>query len=343
MHRISTFISFVFLAAATLVAMPANAASNDEEADAPSSFERDRQAILDMAGKYDVGFRFWETVALKEGYDKRKPFEAGATELVKVVADEGDRIVLQRFLLVGDKDERAVVKHWRQEWRYEPEMMYVYRGGKTWVPRELSDKQATGKWAETVFQVDDSPRYAGLGEWTHSANISAWQSGKTWRPMPRREQKRDREYDVLVGRNRYTQTPTGWAHEQDNYKLVLKDGKPAEALVREVGLNTYERTDKVDFSPVHDYWQRTRPFWRQVNAAWDKVRAKGQPIHLKEKVDGKTLWQHMFERAGDIESAEAYDKQAGKQFVNKTIQRFLKDGGSAKTAAKDREGDGGGY
>jgi len=292
-----------------------------------SSFEKDRQAILDMAGQYDVSFRFRETVSIKDGYELREPFEAGATELIKVVEDTGERIVLQHLLLVGEKGDRGVVKHWRQTWQYEPDVIYAYRGDRTWKPIEISEKKAAGKWRETVFQVDDSPRYAGLGEWRHAQNLSAWQSGETWRPLPRRERKQRDDYDVLVGRNRYTQTPSGWVHEQDNYKLVLEDGEPKQVLAREVGLNRYERTESVNFSPVRDYWQRTAPFWADVRAAWSEVYAKGEPIRLRDKVDGKTSWEHLFERAEQIDSRSSYDREAARAFIDKTIEAFVMDEG----------------
>jgi hypothetical protein len=288
-----------------------------------ATFERDRQAILDMAGQYQVGFRFWETVPIKQGYDTAEPYRSGATELVKVVEDTGQRIVLQRLLLVGEEGDRGVVKHWRQVWQYEPDVIFEFKGNRTWQPRKLSDQQAEGQWAETVYQVDDSPRYAGLGEWSHQANLSAWQSSETWRPLPRRERKQRDDYDVLVTRNRYTQTPTGWAHEQDSYKLVLKDGQPEQVLTREVGLNTYDRTQSVDFSPVRDYWQRTAPFWSQVRDAWSQIYARGETIRLKYKVDDKKLWHHVFDRAEDIESAESYDKQSGQRFIDRTLSKFL--------------------
>jgi hypothetical protein len=312
------------IAAIGLVSLSAGPAmAGDKEG--PSKFEKDRQAILDMAGEYEVGFNFYETVAVQDGYEKKDAYQSGATELVKVVEDSGERIVLQRILVAGESDDPHVVKHWRQVWTYEPDRIYVFRGDRTWQPRELTDAQADGKWAEAVFQVDDSPRYAGLGQWTHQANVSAWQSGKTWRPLPRRERKRKDEYDVMVSRFRYTQTPAGWVQEQDSYKLVLEDGEPAEVLTREGGLNRYERTDEVDFAPARAYWQRTAPFWKQVRSAWRARFAEGEPIHLKYKVDGQKLWERMFERAGEIESRDAYDKQAGRKFIDRTLDEFLTD------------------
>jgi hypothetical protein len=318
LSKVSVLMGGIVLTAA--VSSPAMAEQTSASA---SKFQRDRQAILDMAGQYEVDFRFYETVPIKAGYETKEPYQSGAHEMVKVIEDEGERIVLQRLLVVGEGEDQRVVKHWRQTWQYEPEMIYAFRGNLTWQPRRLSEQQADGKWAETVFQVDDSPRYAGLGDWTHRANLSHWQSGETWRPLPRRERKRADEYDVLVTRNRYTQTPFGWAHEQDSYKLVLDDGEPAQVLTREVGLNRYQRTDEVDFSAAKQYWQRTDDFWQQVRNAWQARLAKGRPIRMKATVGGQRLWHHMFEQAEAIDNGGDFDRQAAKKEIDQTLSQFL--------------------
>jgi hypothetical protein len=322
MRRATVFTGAVCMLLA-MMGLAATTIAAEANGETQSKFEKDRQAILAMAGTYDVHFQARETVALQSGYELREPFEAGATELVKVVEDEGERIVLQHLLLVGDEGERQVIKHWRQTWRYEPDFIYQFRGNRTWRPRALSEEEAAGRWSERVSHVGGSPRYEGLGKWRHAQNLSAWQSGETWRPLPRRESKKRSDYDVLVSRNRYTLTPGGWVHEQDSYKLALQDGQPEEILAREVALNRYQQADSVDPSAADQYWQRTGPFWQQVRDAWGSVLAQQEPVRLKEKVDGKTLWQHMFERAGQIEDGQAYDKDAGRRFIDKTLERFL--------------------
>ena len=41
------------------------------------------------------------------------------------------------------------------------------------------------------------------------------------RPLPRRESSVRDDYDVLIGHNRHTIVPSGWVHEEENYKVVL--------------------------------------------------------------------------------------------------------------------------
>jgi hypothetical protein len=141
--------------------------------------------------------------------------------------------------------------------------------------------------------------------------------------LPRRERKQRDNYDVLVSRNRYTHTPDGWVHEQDNYKLVLKDNQPNEVLARELALHRYNAVDSVDFSPAHAYWQRTSPFWQQVRDAWADIFAKQHPVRLKVKHDDQTLWQHMFDRVNQIKDGNTYDANAGRRFIDETLKQFV--------------------
>jgi hypothetical protein len=78
--------------------------------------DRDREAILQMAGTFDVSFEFRETTAIADGYvAKSEPYAASAFELIKVVEDTGDRITLQNMLVHLDAEGTPVVtKHWAQ-------------------------------------------------------------------------------------------------------------------------------------------------------------------------------------------------------------------------------------
>jgi len=127
---------------------------------------------------------------------------------------------------------------------------------------------------QSVYQVDDSPRYAAPGRWQHSDSFSTWISGETWRPLPRREWSVRNDYQVLVGTNRHTITPNGWMQEENNLKLALDDsGKPREAipyLAREYGVARYERIKDYDFSAGKAYFDKTEPFWAEVRARGKK-------------------------------------------------------------------------
>ncbi|MEM6560368.1 MAG: DUF6607 family protein [Planctomycetota bacterium] len=301
-----------------------------------TALERDRQAILAHAGEFKVKFYFAETIPLIDDYELKEPYLAGATEFVEVISDEPHRIDLQHVLVMGKGDEAMVIKHWRQTWEYEPTRVLDYRGGTSWVMRDVPAEQREGAWSQTVWQVDDSPRYGGVGKWTHEAGTSSWESEFIWRPLPRREHTKRSDYDVMGCVNRHTLSPTGWVHEQDNLKIVLDDNGEVETIIaREVGLNVYDYEGKgiaadveLDMTAGRDYWARTAPFWADVRSAMDAELADGE-LTLKPKVDGKPMYAHLFVYAAEIE--DTYDAEAGQAFINETLASFVEPAEVAST------------
>ena len=109
-------------------------------------FQRDRKAILAMAGNYHVTFSFRETVSFVEGYRLKEPYETDGYETVRVIRDDGDVISLQHILVVkGVWDDAMPIKHWRQDWRYEPETIFEFLGRQTWRTRQLNETERHGK------------------------------------------------------------------------------------------------------------------------------------------------------------------------------------------------------
>ncbi len=224
-----------------------------------SDFERDRRAILAMAGEFRTSFDFVEVAGFTPGYKPPAPYQTWATEKVYVLEDKGDFISLQHILVTRDvaDDGRVltpvVTKHWRQDWQYQPASMLVYRGQNAWQKQDISAAERKGAWSQTVYQVDDSPRYADVAPWQHFGNYSSWSTQDVWRPLPRREYTVRSDYQLLMGSNRHIILPTGWVHEQQNNKVVLgADGKPLAkdpVLAREIGFNRYERITGYDFTP----------------------------------------------------------------------------------------------
>jgi hypothetical protein len=229
---------------------------------------RDRAAILAMAGDYDVQFAFEETAPLAAGYQIKKPYRVGASEVVLVVESDERHVVLQHILTVNDDGKPEAMKHWRQDWSFEDQTLLEYRGGNRWEKRALAPGEAQCGWTQAVFEINDGPRYEGWGRFVHAAGSSTWTSNQTWRPLPRRERARE-DYDVIVGINRHSMTSSGWVHEQDNTKMILR-GAP-HGLVREHGLNVYTRSKERDLTVARDYWKKHEAFWRDVRTAWARV------------------------------------------------------------------------
>jgi hypothetical protein len=189
-----------------------------------SALERDRRAILAMAGPYRVSFDFLEVVRFDAALKPDAPYQSWATEIVLVAEDRPDFIALQHVLAMrvlqddGKVSEPMVVRHWRQEWRYEAERLLAYAGDNSWEQRSVPEAERRGAWTQSVLQVDDSPRYAARGRWRHEDGLSTWISDETWRPLPRREFSVRKDYQVLAGTNRHSVTPSGWLQEENNHE-----------------------------------------------------------------------------------------------------------------------------
>ncbi|MEO1040522.1 MAG: DUF6607 family protein [Pseudomonadota bacterium] len=267
-------------------AAPMEAVATERDA---AAFEADRQAILSMLGEYAVTFDFIETVAIAPGYELAEQKVTPAREIVLLIEDSGDFISLQHLLMVGPEEEPIVIKHWRQDWAYEPSRLMAYRGFNRWEMLDITAEDAAGAWSQTVYQVDDSPRYAALAAWAHAPNASTWEPPVSWRPLPRRDGTTRDDYDVIAAVNRHTVTDWGWTHEQDNQKVVLRD-ELAHEVVREFGLNTYRRADLQRDDAVHAYWESTGAFWGEVREAWDAIMASNDSFHVDDDAEGTRLY-----------------------------------------------------
>jgi hypothetical protein len=298
-----------------------------------SAHERDRRAILAMAGPYRVSFDFLEVVRFDPLLKPDAPYQSWGTEYVFVAEDRPDFIALQHILVMrvlrdGGSgvspivSEPMVVRHWRQEWRYEAETLLAYEGANTWARRPVAAAERRGAWTQSVLQVDDSPRYAARGRWQHAGGVSTWISDETWRPLPRREFSVRKDYDVLVGTNRHTITPTGWVQEENNLKLALNERRH---LAREYGVARYERIRDYDFSEGEKYYARSEPFWAEVRAAWRELGEGRGRFSMRAPVDQAQLFMPFFDYAQKLVEGGAFDREHARAFVQRTLQEsYLK-------------------
>jgi len=249
-----------------------------------AQFEQDRQSILAQQGQYKVRFDFQENVAFHEGYEPIEPKISGGNEIVRLVEDTGDRISLQHILVMEHDGQSIVIKHWRQDWVYQPADVLTYAGPNRWVLSPVPEAERAGAWSQTVWQTDDSPRYGGVGRWTHENGLDQWTSGPTWRPLARRDAVRHPVYDRYIGTNRHALTPFGWVHIQDNLKEGEVDGA-LTAIVQEDVINTYRTDTTYDPTPGDDYWAKTKDYWAGVRAAWDEVIQRNGGMTLEEEAE----------------------------------------------------------
>lgn len=293
-----------------------------------SKFEKDRAAILAMAGGYKVDFDFLETVGFTDDFKRDRPYHSWGTEYVYVIEDKPAFISLQHLMVMyfkqddGRISEPLVMKHWRQDWTYQDKSLFEYQHDNTWAARKIDEQDAKGTWSQAVFQVDDSPRYESLGSWVHNPSFSSWLSAKTRRPLPRRESSVRKDYDVLEGFNRHTVTRHGWVQEEENWKLALdENGKPNSDnpyLSKEEGIARYQLTSNVDFTPGDFYMQRTTEFWKAVRAEWSALINASPNLSLKKTVDGQPLFMPLFSAA-----ETKYDASNMSELTNAIISKYV--------------------
>ncbi len=313
---------------------PLNALQDAKEAD----FDKDRAAILAMAGNYQVTFDFRETVALADGYALKDPKISKGHEIVRVLEDTGTFISLQHVLVAGGPKPFAI-KHWRQDWVYEPTSVFAYAGDNTWHSRAVPSSNRQGQWAQLVYQVDDSPRYAGVGAWDHTYGVSSWDSHSSWRPLPRRDSTTRDDYDVVVAVNRHVITPTGWVHEQDNAKLALNSmdtkGDREQFLAREVGVNTYVKFDDFRVDVGEAYIEKTEPLWAEVREAWRALETQEGGFSLTLRGEPEDLYGAILETADLMMKGEISQDEAVRQ-VNDTIARYTTNARVELAEQRDR-------
>lgn len=334
MFRFTKTLLGVSLAALALTAAPVPALANDpivrSETAHKAAFEADRQTILAMAGDFAVTFDMQESTPWMAGY---KPLErkiSGGYESVRVIEDTGTRIVLQHLLVVGDTDKPYVVKHWRQDWEYEPQAILAFKGGDVWEMQPVPEKLRVGRWSQTVYQVDDSPRYAAWGAWEDANGVKRWSSNSTARPLARRDAIRNPVYDHYIGINRHELTPTGWIHWQDNTKMKSDKGADGKSIpvVQEYVLNTYERYSEYNVAAADDYWAKTAPYWEAIRAKWAEVAADQGGIRIAQKAEvGTNIASELLTLADAIKNGKTNVDEASAKAVAMIAQGTSRKGG----------------
>ena len=288
-----------------------------------NKFERDRLAILAMQGEYKVNFDFMETMGFVENYIPQKPYQSWGTEFVTVIKDENDFISLQHIMVMffeeedGNVSDPIVVKHWRQDWKYEDKLINTYIGDDTWEKNSIPMDKRKGTWSQFVYQVDDSPRYEGFGKWKHFSNSSIWSSYETSRPLPRREKTIRNDYDFIKGTNIHTITPNGWVHEQNNSKVTKKNF----ILAREIGLARYQRIKNFDWSAGEIYWKKTEEFWREVREVWTKEIENSKKIKVSQNTNDDILFIRLFELAEEYKNGNLQSLSKIEAIINEHIYK----------------------
>lgn len=277
--------------------------------------EQDKEAIKSLSGCFKVAFNFAETFEYSNDstYKPSKVKHDKALEWVEIITDKNNKIQLQHLLIVGKKEKPMIIKHWRQDWLFENQDLYMFNKNNHWKYVNLPKEKVKGQWTQKVFQVDDSPRYEGSASWVHVDGKSYWENA-TDAPLARREHTKRKDYNVLLRRNRHEITKDGWVHDQDNDKIIRKDGENDVLLAQEKGYNTYTRVPDNKCIAAQSWWKENKRFWKYVRTKWNDTFELKKDVMLQSKVDNKKMFSHLFKM----------DAKSKKKEINAIIDKFLK-------------------
>lgn len=250
---------------------------------------KEKEAISNLCGCYQVDFMYAETFAANEEYEFPKRYHAQGVELVIPVELTAKKIVLQHLLVI---DDTTVIKHWREDWEYEKKDWWVYNHDKSW--KHISTtKPVKGEWTQTVWEVDDAPRYQGSSKWIENNGKYYWENTAD-APLPRREYTKRSDYNVMKRGNRIYITDSGWVHEQDNDKVIRKDGTEDFLLAKEKGLNIYRKTAEEKCVAAKVWWDKHKNFWNAVRDSWSAVMKDKSYIALTDTVNEQRLYEALY-------------------------------------------------
>lgn len=281
---------------------------------AQSKKKKDREAIKKMCGCFEVTFNFAETFNYSKDslYKASKTKSDKALEWAELIVNEKNEISIQHLLQVGNPKKPYIVKHWRQDWVYQNRDFYIFNGDNNWIYENKSKSEVKKQWTQKVYQVDDSPRYEGSGTWVHVDGKSYWEN-TTDAPLPRREYTKRSDYNVTERGNRHEITNYGWVHDQDNKKIIRKEGVKDIVLASEKGYNTYVKVPDSRCKSAQDWWKKNTNKWQLVRNKWNEVYGRNNNLSLKSKVKNKPLYKHLFS-----------DKVTQEKEINEAIESFVK-------------------
>lgn len=278
-----------------------------------------KKNIEKLCGCYDVKFTYAETFAPDSNYKFHDRETSHARELIIPIENTDKKIVLQHMLLVGGGH---VIKHWREDWVYENKQLLNYTGDNTWVKEKIKNNNTTGTWTQTVWQVDDMPRYQGYSAWINNNGKTYWEN-TAYAPLPRREYTTRSDYNIMKRNNRIILTDYGWLHEQDNDKII-RTSKGDSLLAQEKGLNYYTKIDDSKCAVALAKWEASKEFWVVVRDQWEHYISKQNILAVKDLVDDEKLYEHLYAVEKDWKENKLSNKELEKK-IKSVFEKFVFD------------------
>lgn len=279
-----------------------------------------------LCGCFDIEFKYAETFSPDKNYKYHDREVLGAKELALAVEKSDKKIVIQHLLVI---DDTTVIKHWREDWTYEQPYVWQYEPDKKWIKKDLKPEQYKNKWTQTVWEVDDAPRYQGISDWVTTDNKTFWLN-TTDAPLPRREYTTRNDYNVLRRGNKLVLSAAGYTHEQDNDKIQKADGSE-KLIAQEKGYNIYKKVPETQCATAAAWWKEKGAFWTAVRVEWEKIFATQNTVQLQARVDNKRLSTHLDEMEERFQKKEMTKTEVSAK-AKEILQKFALPAGGNITA-----------
>ena len=95
-------------------------------------------------------------------------------------------------------------------------------------------------------------------------------------------------------------------------------------LAREIGLSRYERIVGFDAPPATAIGSGRRSSGAPVRMAWEGVYAARDRFGILDKVDGRQMFEPLFEYADGLDSGKPYDAAAAGELIRRTFASFVR-------------------
>jgi hypothetical protein len=299
-----------------------------------ADLEKDRRAILAMAGNYRVSSQFVEVAGYTDAYRPPSPLLWIGMVDVKVLWNRPRTISLQYTLVTqprgeGDHALPPVVRKFQsEEWNYENNDVHVYLGHDRWRRRLLPRTAVKGSWTVVTSDENGSPHSAALGKWNHNGGAPTFTTHSSSSPLPPRELNVRDDYNILQTTHLVTITPTGWVHTQNNRKITLENGGRIHCLAMENGILRFQRLNSPELSNLTaDYYDLTGTYWAEVRKIWNDAFRKYEAFGLKRANEHGNLAEHHASFIDPALKSGTYNVQKGRDHARATIDRFLEVGG----------------
>jgi hypothetical protein len=114
--------------------------------------------------------------------------------------------------------------------------------------------------------------------------------------------------------------------------MGVVEGK-LEPIVQEYVLNTYTKFDDYNVKAADDYWSRTKGYWAEVRASWDKAFASHRGVTVEEEAQTGTVISGELLSMGTKIADGEMDAKAATQKARTLIADATKPG-AVQTAQK---------